>query len=71
MRKFGDLMKDLGFNEEASLDVKKAFIRHLVQAADRSSPQNLRSISKQSLQTPTKVAEEVQLCFDPELLKAE
>jgi hypothetical protein len=70
VRKFGDLMKDLGFNEEASLDVKKAFIRHLVQAADRSSPQNLTPISKQSLKTPTKVSEEVQLSFDPELLKA-
>ena len=63
-------MKDLGFNEEASLDVKKAFVRHLMKAADRSTPQNLTPISKQTTKTPNPTKEEVQLSFDPELLKA-
>ena len=70
MRKMGDLMKDLGFNEEASLNVKTAFVRHLMNAANELSPQKLTPISKQSLHTSPKVVEEVQLSFDPELLKA-
>lgn len=70
MRKLADLMKDLGFNTEASLDVKKAFVRHLVAAADRSSSLNLTPISKPALKIPTEVSQEAQLSFDPELLKA-
>jgi hypothetical protein len=70
VRKLAELMKDLGFNKEASLDVKKAFVRHLVTAADRSSPPKLTPISKPTLKSPTEVSQEVQLSFDPELLKA-
>jgi hypothetical protein len=33
MRKMGDLMKDLGFREDASDDVKIAFIKNLAKAA--------------------------------------
>lgn len=34
MKKVGDLMKELGFNDEASDDVKKAFIKHLIKEAN-------------------------------------
>lgn len=70
MRKMGDLMKDLGFNQEASMDVKKAFIRHLVKAADRSSPQNLTPIAKQPEPKKCELPAGTQLAFDLELLKA-
>lgn len=70
MRKMGELMKDLGFNQEASMDVKKAFIRHLVHASDRSSPQNLTPIAKQSEGKKEEPPVGQQLSFDPELLKA-
>ncbi len=33
MKKIGDLMKDMGFNENASMDVKKAFLKHLMREA--------------------------------------
>lgn len=33
MRKVGDLMKDLGFREDASDEVKVAFIKNLVRSA--------------------------------------
>jgi hypothetical protein len=33
MRKLGDLMKDLGFREEGSDEVKEAFIKNLIRAA--------------------------------------
>jgi hypothetical protein len=50
--------------------VKKAFVRHLVAAADRSSSPNLTPISKPALKSPTEGSKEAQLSFDPELLKA-
>lgn len=33
MRKMGELMKDLGFREEASDEVKEAFIKNLIKSA--------------------------------------
>lgn len=38
MKKLGDLMKELGFRDDASYEAKKAFIKNLVRAADRKSP---------------------------------
>lgn len=38
MRSIGDLMKELGFNEDSSLDAKKAFIKNLVKAAEAVAP---------------------------------
>ena len=34
MKKLGDIMKDLGFREEASQGTKQAFIKHLIKAAN-------------------------------------
>lgn len=33
MKKIGDLMRDMGFNENASTDAKKAFLKHLMREA--------------------------------------
>lgn len=33
MKKLGDVMKELGFNEEASTATKEAFVKHLIYAA--------------------------------------
>ncbi len=38
MRRIGELFKELGFNKDASVDVKKAFVRHLVREADKTAP---------------------------------
>ena len=67
MKKMGDLFKELGFKKDASLDVQRAFFKHLIQAADRSTPRNSNSISEQKVK-PLKSGE--QLAFDPEVLKA-
>lgn len=71
MRKIGDIFQDLGFNKDASDDVKKAFVKHLVRAADRSSVQNSSSISKQVAEKKSvSKLSDTQLSFDPEILKA-
>lgn len=36
MRRIGDLMKDLGFDKNGSVETQKAFIKHLIQAAQVS-----------------------------------
>jgi hypothetical protein len=63
----GDLFKELGFKAEASPRVQRAFFKHLVQAADRSTQQNrdLFSEQKSKAENPSD-----QLSFDPEILKA-
>jgi hypothetical protein len=63
VRRIGDLMKDLGFNKDSSVETQKAFIKHLIEAANRASPQ----IPKEKVETvePPKAA---QLSFDAEIL---
>lgn len=36
MRSLGELMEELGFNKDASFEAKKAFIKHLIKAANPS-----------------------------------
>ncbi|MGE0763206.1 MAG: hypothetical protein AB7N80_08010 [Bdellovibrionales bacterium] len=55
MRRIGDLMTDLGFNKDSDEDTQKAFIRHLVRAANVSQFQ--RKTNKNS-------NEPTQLSFD-------
>ena len=33
MRHIGELLKELGFNPDASIDTQKAFVRHLIKEA--------------------------------------
>lgn len=67
MKKMGDLFKELGFKKESSLDVQRAFFKHLILAADRSTPKNSESFSEQRTKS---VKSGEQLAFDPEVLKA-
>jgi hypothetical protein len=61
MRRFGDILRDLGFNPEAPRSTQEAFFRHLLQNANSSSSQNVVPIPKQ-------VAADAQLTFDLEVL---
>ena len=36
MRRIGEIMEDLGFNKEGSVETQKAFIKHLIKAAQVS-----------------------------------
>lgn len=61
MRRIGDLFKELGFNKDASVEVKRAFIRHLVKQADKTAqPQTLPETRSETTDS--------QLSFDAEIL---
>ena len=72
MKKVGDLMAELGFREEGSDGVKRAFIENLVRSAggniarDASRPAaSTRETSTSALRaTPSGSKREVQLSFD-------
>ena len=62
MRAIGEIMKDLGFNADAPLETQKAFVRHLIAAANGVA---------QSPPSPTLTAPrngDPQLSFDPAIL---
>jgi hypothetical protein len=61
MRRVGDLMKDLGFNAEAPIETQKAFIRHLIRAANGAPPPT-------PIQAAQAAPKEAQLSFDPDVL---
>lgn len=61
MRRIGDLFKELGFNKDSSLDVQKAFVRHLVKAAENNRPAEIAL-------APERKASEAQLSFDASVL---
>ena len=61
MRRIGDVMKELGFNKESDEDTQKAFIRHLIKAANVSQFQrksNKMQIEPQQLSFDFAAAEE-------------
>jgi len=60
VRSIGELMKELGFNKEAPVEIQKAFIRHLIQAAQQQTPPRNNESTDQSPMEPK------QLCFDLE-----
>ncbi len=39
MKKLGDIMEDLGFRQEGSYEVKKAFIKNLIRQANEKETQ--------------------------------
>lgn len=49
MRKIGDLFADLGFNPDSSTDAQKAFIKHLIKAAEQNQPTNTASVVQKTL----------------------
>lgn len=60
MRKMGDLMKDLGFREDASEEVKEAFVKNLLKSAYGidlgSSKTHKQSKKLKTPQSPTQLA---------------
>ena len=67
MRSIGELMKEMGFNKDAPLDTQKAFIRHLIKAANESSAIREKTIALPEAK-PAPVSSEGQLSFDPDIL---
>lgn len=69
MRRFGDLMSELGFNKDAPLDSQKALFRHLVRAAN-SGPSVPTRLDQNPEPKPVSRSESSgeQLSFDLEIL---
>ncbi|MGZ3723710.1 MAG: hypothetical protein ACXVA9_12295 [Bdellovibrionales bacterium] len=65
MRSIGDLMKDMGFNAEAPVETQKAFIRHLIRAANGAGPATATPIA--TAPAPLQKGES-QMSFDPDIL---
>ena len=57
MKSAGEILKDLGFNPEASMETQKAFFKHLAQMADSKT---LKTQAKQQ----TQISKGTQLEFD-------
>ncbi len=69
MRPVGEILKELGFNEEAPLGTQKAFFRHLVQHAETVRLQNSRvADEKNETQKQSLTETSTQLSFDPKIL---
>jgi hypothetical protein len=64
MRPIGDLMKEMGFNKDAPLETQKAFIRHLISAANGVPPRVPPAVEAK----PVEAVSEKQLSFDSEIL---
>lgn len=58
MKRVGDLMKELGFNPEASEGAKKAFIKHLIRESEGAPVVSIAEAKPQKPQAPA------QLSFD-------
>ena len=67
MRSIGELMKDMGFNKDAPIDTQKAFIRHLIKAANENQ-RNVAPIEAASSAPHSQAPAEAQLSFDPTIL---
>lgn len=55
MRRIGEIMEDLGFDKNGSVETQKAFIKHLIKAAQ---------VTQIDRKTKPLVQEPVQLSFD-------
>ncbi len=73
MRKASDLMKDLGFREDGSDEVKAAFIRNLVKAAygvDVGNPYSSEKLQTKQMdlrpQAPVRSGEQLSFAFGEE-----
>jgi hypothetical protein len=64
MRSIGELMKDMGFNKDAPVETQKAFIRHLIRAANETSRAPAMPVAAQVKPATA----EAQLSFDPAIL---
>lgn len=64
MQRIGDLLKELGFNKDAPLETQKAFVKHLIQAAERPT----QPIPQEKVETVTEKLPPTQLSFDSDIL---
>lgn len=68
MKKIGDIMKEMGFREDASNSVKEAFIKNLIRNAygvDVETPSEKRAKEIKKLTTKNAAEEQpVQMSFD-------
>ncbi|MCB0364203.1 MAG: hypothetical protein H6624_13885 [Bdellovibrionaceae bacterium] len=70
MRHIGELLKELGFNPDSPLGTQKAFVRHLIQQANRMEqaptklPQPSPSDSAKEAQPEPKKFEQLSFNFD-------
>lgn len=62
MKRVGELMKDLGFREDASEETARAFIENLVRAATGEKWTSSKVVQRKQRVEPT--SEESQLSFD-------
>jgi hypothetical protein len=65
------LLKQLGFNKDAPLETQKAFVKHLIQAANNSDiarTQSTSAVPKENTQTNSRNSPPAQLSFDPDIL---
>jgi len=67
MKRVGDLMKELGFREEASEETARAFIENLVRAANGEKWTSSKQRPKKHEDRP--IFEEEQLSFDFEAVE--
>lgn len=68
MRKIGDLMLDLGFNENSPQSTKEAFIKHLIKSAygfDVKTPSERRAIETCGRKVP---GDSIEIKSQPEQL---
>ncbi|HPI40123.1 MAG TPA: hypothetical protein PLJ21_04920 [Pseudobdellovibrionaceae bacterium] len=63
MKKIGDLMKELGFSPDSSLDTQKAFVKNLVKNLPENRVYNLDRKKSPSIQ-PSSSQQPVQLSFE-------
>lgn len=71
MQRIGDLLKELGFNKDAPLETQKAFVKHLIRAANNSNVAPLPATSpvlKEKIETAIEKPAAKQLSFDPDVL---
>lgn len=59
MRKIGDLFADLGFNPDSSTDAQKAFIKHLIKAAEQNQPSNAPAVVQKNSTPTTQVSAQI------------
>ncbi len=60
MRRIGEIMQDMGFKPGSSEETQKAFILHLIAAANRSAPRPVA--------IPPEPPQAQQLSFDADIL---
>lgn len=62
MKKVGDIMKELGFNPQASEGTKRAFVKNLIQ--QQSPTEKITSSDSKTIEAESKLINQEQLSFN-------